>query len=89
MSPVHLRDLGIPRNHPEEGEGLFRSRRSGFGQNGEWKDTQGDHSHTPIHLPIKQRPKTSGLEKHGSSTSAPLTPKNPFLVENVKQVLFC
>ncbi|MBW0462886.1 hypothetical protein O181_002601 [Austropuccinia psidii MF-1] len=31
MSPVHLRDLEVPMNKPEERTGLFRARRSGFG----------------------------------------------------------
>ncbi|MBW0559901.1 hypothetical protein O181_099616 [Austropuccinia psidii MF-1] len=74
MPPVHLRDLGIPRNQPEEREGLFRSRRSGFGEHDRGQDTQGDHSYTPIHLPIQKRTQTRGLERHGSSTSAPPTP---------------
>ncbi|MBW0481809.1 hypothetical protein O181_021524 [Austropuccinia psidii MF-1] len=27
MSPVHLRNLGIPRNQPEDREGFYRTRR--------------------------------------------------------------
>ncbi|MBW0505396.1 hypothetical protein O181_045111 [Austropuccinia psidii MF-1] len=68
MSPVHLRDLGIPWNQPEERTVLFRSRRSGIGQHGEGKETQVNNSHTPIKLPIQQRPQTRGLGRHGSST---------------------
>ncbi|MBW0496571.1 hypothetical protein O181_036286 [Austropuccinia psidii MF-1] len=34
MSPVHLRNLGIPRNQPEDREGLFRTRRTGRGHLG-------------------------------------------------------
>ncbi|MBW0467393.1 hypothetical protein O181_007108 [Austropuccinia psidii MF-1] len=68
MSPVHLRGLGGPRNQPEERKGLFRFRRSGFGQYGEWKETQGNHSHTPIHLQAQQTPHTRGLDRHGSRT---------------------
>ncbi|MBW0473843.1 hypothetical protein O181_013558 [Austropuccinia psidii MF-1] len=85
MSSVHLRDVGIPRNQPEEREGLFRSRRRGFGQDSEWQDTQEDHSHTPIHLSIQQRPQNRGLEIHESSTSAlPTTPRS-VPMKHVKQ----
>ncbi|MBW0528058.1 hypothetical protein O181_067773 [Austropuccinia psidii MF-1] len=41
MSPVHLRDLGIPRNQPEDREGLYRARRPGRGHlrhSEDWKD---------------------------------------------------
>ncbi|MBW0476122.1 hypothetical protein O181_015837 [Austropuccinia psidii MF-1] len=31
MSPVHLRNLGIPRNQPEDREGLFKTRRPARG----------------------------------------------------------
>ncbi|MBW0557599.1 hypothetical protein O181_097314 [Austropuccinia psidii MF-1] len=31
MSPVHLRNIGIPRNQPEDRQGLFRTRRPGTG----------------------------------------------------------
>ncbi|MBW0590664.1 hypothetical protein O181_130379, partial [Austropuccinia psidii MF-1] len=61
MSPVHLRTLVVPRNQPEERTGLFRTRRSGFGQHGKWQDTQGNHAHTPIQLPIPPKPQTRGL----------------------------
>ncbi|MBW0483565.1 hypothetical protein O181_023280 [Austropuccinia psidii MF-1] len=81
MSPVHQRDLSIPRNQPEERKGLLRSRRSGFGQHGEWQDTEGNHSHTPI----QQRAQTRGLARHGSSTSAPPTSQRPILVEHGAQ----
>ncbi|MBW0495782.1 hypothetical protein O181_035497 [Austropuccinia psidii MF-1] len=33
ISPVHLRELGVPRNQTEESRGPFRSRSSAFGQN--------------------------------------------------------
>ncbi|MBW0483756.1 hypothetical protein O181_023471 [Austropuccinia psidii MF-1] len=68
MYPVHLQDLGIPRNQPEEQTGLLRSRRSGFGKHGDWINTEGNHAHTPIYLPIQQTTQTRGLERHGSST---------------------
>ncbi|MBW0543578.1 hypothetical protein O181_083293 [Austropuccinia psidii MF-1] len=34
MSPVHLRNLGIPRGCPEDRKGLFRARRPGTGHLG-------------------------------------------------------
>ncbi|MBW0520462.1 hypothetical protein O181_060177 [Austropuccinia psidii MF-1] len=77
MSSVHLRDLEVPTNHPEDRKQLFRSRRSGFGKNGECKKTQRKHSHTPIHLSVPQKPQTRGLDRHGSSTSAPSPPQRP------------
>ncbi|MBW0471914.1 hypothetical protein O181_011629 [Austropuccinia psidii MF-1] len=85
MSPVHLKYLGALRNQPEERTGLFRSRAPGFGQHSELQDTQVNHSHTPINLPIQQNPQTRGLDRHGSSTSAPPTPQRPVPIENGKQ----
>ncbi|MBW0540953.1 hypothetical protein O181_080668 [Austropuccinia psidii MF-1] len=69
MSPIQIRHLGIPRNQPEERKGLFRSRRSGFRKHGEWKETEGNHAHTPINLPIQQRPQARGVDRHGLGTS--------------------
>ncbi|MBW0469331.1 hypothetical protein O181_009046 [Austropuccinia psidii MF-1] len=82
MSPVHLRELGIPRNQPEERTGLFRSRRSGFGKYDEWKDIKGNNAHTPIQLQIQQIHQARGVDRHGSSTSAPLTSQIPVPVKN-------
>ncbi|MBW0495612.1 hypothetical protein O181_035327 [Austropuccinia psidii MF-1] len=48
MSPVHL------RNQSEDRQGLFRIRRPGSGQHSGWKDTEGNHINTAIHLPIQQ-----------------------------------
>ncbi|MBW0480409.1 hypothetical protein O181_020124 [Austropuccinia psidii MF-1] len=79
---LHTRDLGIPRNQPEERTGLLIYRRSGFGQHGEWKDTEENNYHTPIHQPIQQRPQIRGLDRHGSSTSAPTTLQRPVPVED-------
>ncbi|MBW0503775.1 hypothetical protein O181_043490 [Austropuccinia psidii MF-1] len=65
MSPVHLRNLEIPRNQPENRKGLDRTRRPGrghLGHSGGWKDTEGNHTHSVIHLPIQQKPQTRGLE---------------------------
>ncbi|MBW0498362.1 hypothetical protein O181_038077 [Austropuccinia psidii MF-1] len=69
MSPVHLRNLGIPRNQPEDREGLFRARRPGrghFRHSGGWQDTEGNHTHSAIHLPVPQKPQTRGLENMDS-----------------------
>ncbi|MBW0496969.1 hypothetical protein O181_036684 [Austropuccinia psidii MF-1] len=85
MTPVHLRELELPKNKPEERAGLFRSRGSGFGQNRECKDIQGDHAHTPINLPFQQKTQTRGLDKHGSSTSDPSNPQRTVPMENAKQ----
>ncbi|MBW0464541.1 hypothetical protein O181_004256 [Austropuccinia psidii MF-1] len=88
MSPVHLRNLGIPRNHPEDREGLSRTRSPGrghLGHSGEWKDTVGNTTHSAIHLPIQQNPKTRGLEGYGSSSSAPPTPHISFPMEHGQQ----
>ncbi|MBW0578686.1 hypothetical protein O181_118401 [Austropuccinia psidii MF-1] len=82
MSPVHL------RNQPEDREGLFRTRRSVRGHllhSGQWQDTEGNPTHSAIHLPIQQRPQTRGLEGYGSSSSAPPTPQRYFPMENGQQ----
>ncbi|MBW0536355.1 hypothetical protein O181_076070 [Austropuccinia psidii MF-1] len=78
MSPLHLRNLGFQRNQPEDREDLSRTRRPGrghLGHSGGWKDTEGNHTHSSIHFPIQQEPQTRGLERHGSSSSAPPTPQ--------------
>ncbi|MBW0573913.1 hypothetical protein O181_113628 [Austropuccinia psidii MF-1] len=78
MSPVHLRNLGFQRNQQEDREGFSRTRRPGrghLGHSGGWKDTEGNHTHSAIHFPIQQEPKTRGLERYGSSSSAPQTPQ--------------
>ncbi|MBW0468915.1 hypothetical protein O181_008630 [Austropuccinia psidii MF-1] len=65
MSPVHLRNLGIPRNQAEDREGLSRIRRPGrgnLGNSGGSKKTEGNHTHSSIYLTIKQKPQTRGLE---------------------------
>ncbi|MBW0471255.1 hypothetical protein O181_010970 [Austropuccinia psidii MF-1] len=88
MSPVHLRNIGIPRNQPDDREGLSRTRRPGRGSLGHssgWQDTEGNHTHSAIHLPFPQRPQTRGLEAYGSSSSAPPTPQRSFPMENGQQ----
>ncbi|MBW0484602.1 hypothetical protein O181_024317 [Austropuccinia psidii MF-1] len=88
MSPVHLRSLGIPRNQPEDREGLFRTRRPGrghLGHSGRWQDTVGNHTHSAIHFPIQQKPQTRVLKGYGSSYSAPPTPQRYFPMEYGQQ----
>ncbi|MBW0465466.1 hypothetical protein O181_005181 [Austropuccinia psidii MF-1] len=85
MSPVYPRDLGVPRNQPEERMGLFRSIISGSGQHGKWKETQGNHAHTLVHFPIQQTCQTRGIDRYGSSTSAPPTPQRLVPMKHRKQ----
>ncbi|MBW0462704.1 hypothetical protein O181_002419 [Austropuccinia psidii MF-1] len=86
MSPVHLRNLGIPMNQPEDRQGLFRTRRPGhLGHSGGWQDTKINNLHSAIHLPIQQKPQTRGLEGYGSSSSSPPTPQRAFPIEHGKQ----
>ncbi|MBW0477478.1 hypothetical protein O181_017193 [Austropuccinia psidii MF-1] len=88
MSPVHLRNLGIPRNHPEDREGFSRTRRPGgghLGHSGGWQDIEGNHIYSAIHFPIQQKPQTRGLEGYGSSSSAPPTPQRSFLMKHGQQ----
>ncbi|MBW0477527.1 hypothetical protein O181_017242 [Austropuccinia psidii MF-1] len=78
MSPVHPRNLGIPRKQPEDRQGLFRTRRPGtghLGHNSGWNDTERNHTDSAIHLPIQQKPQTRGLEGYESSSLAPQTPQ--------------
>ncbi|MBW0486346.1 hypothetical protein O181_026061 [Austropuccinia psidii MF-1] len=88
MSPVHLRNLGFQRNQPEDREGLCRTRRPGRGHLGHscgWQETEGNHTHPAIHFPIQPEPQTRGLERHGSSSSAPPTPQRFISMENGQQ----
>ncbi|MBW0476250.1 hypothetical protein O181_015965 [Austropuccinia psidii MF-1] len=86
MSPVHLRNLVIPRNQPEDRQGLFRTRRSGnLGHSCGWKDTEVSNTHSAIHLPIQQKPQNRRLEGYGSSSSAQPTPQRSFLMEHGQQ----
>ncbi|MBW0480634.1 hypothetical protein O181_020349 [Austropuccinia psidii MF-1] len=88
MSPVHLRDLGFQRNQPEDREGLSRTRRPGrghLGHSGGWQNTGGNHTHPAIHFPIQQEPQTRGLERYGSSSSAPPTPQRFISMEHGQQ----
>ncbi|MBW0479781.1 hypothetical protein O181_019496 [Austropuccinia psidii MF-1] len=85
MSPVHLRDLGFQRNQPEDREGLYRTRRPERGHPGhsdELQATEGNHTQPAIHFPIQQEPQTRGLERYGSSSSAPPTPQRFISMEH-------
>ncbi|MBW0574954.1 hypothetical protein O181_114669 [Austropuccinia psidii MF-1] len=78
MSPAYLRDLGFQRNQPEDREGLSRTRRPGRGHLGHsdgWQNNEGDNINLSIHTTIQQEPQTRGLERYGSSSSAPPTPQ--------------
>ncbi|MBW0477153.1 hypothetical protein O181_016868 [Austropuccinia psidii MF-1] len=88
MSPVHLRDLGFQRHQPEDREALSRTRRPARGTLGHsdgWQDIEGNHTQSSIHIPIQQKPQTTGLEGYGSSYSAPRTPERHFSIEHGKQ----
>ncbi|MBW0551025.1 hypothetical protein O181_090740 [Austropuccinia psidii MF-1] len=88
MSPVHLRNLGIPRNQPEDREGLSRARRLRGGHLGHsvgWQNTDGNNTPSAIHFPIQQKPQTRGLERYRSSSSAPPTPQRSFQMEHGQQ----
>ncbi|MBW0479758.1 hypothetical protein O181_019473 [Austropuccinia psidii MF-1] len=85
MSPAYLRDLSFQRNQPEDRERLFRNRRPGrghLGHSGGWQNTEGNHTHIAIHIPIQQEPQTRGLERYGSSSSAPPTPQRFISMEH-------
>ncbi|MBW0520432.1 hypothetical protein O181_060147 [Austropuccinia psidii MF-1] len=88
MSPVHLRNLGVQRNQLEGREGLSRTRRHGrghLGHSGGWQDTVGSNTHSSIHFPVQQEPQTRGLERYGSSSSAPQNPQIFISMEHGKQ----
>ncbi|MBW0485156.1 hypothetical protein O181_024871 [Austropuccinia psidii MF-1] len=88
MLPVHLRNLSFQRHQPEDKEGMSRTRRprgGHLGHSGGWKDIEGNHTHSAIHIPLQWKPQTRGLEGYGSSSSAPSTPKRPFLMEYGQQ----
>ncbi|MBW0470993.1 hypothetical protein O181_010708 [Austropuccinia psidii MF-1] len=76
MSPLHLRNLEISRNRPEDSPELPRVRRSGhLGNHSGWQDTEGNHTHSAINLTVQQKPQDRGLEGYRSSASAPPTPQ--------------
>ncbi|MBW0487570.1 hypothetical protein O181_027285 [Austropuccinia psidii MF-1] len=78
----------MPRNQPEDREGLSRTRRPGrghLGHSGGWHGTEGNNTHSSIHLPIKQKLQTGVLEGYGSSSSAPPTPQRSFPMDHGQQ----
>ncbi|MBW0468158.1 hypothetical protein O181_007873 [Austropuccinia psidii MF-1] len=86
MYPVYLRNLGIPRNQPEDRQGLVQTRGPGhLGNHIGWQDTEGNHTHSAIHLKIQQKRQTRGLEGHGSSSLAPPTPQRFIPMEHGQQ----
>ncbi|MBW0536030.1 hypothetical protein O181_075745 [Austropuccinia psidii MF-1] len=88
MSPVYLRDLGYQRKQPEAREGLSRTRRPGrghLGHSGGWQNNEGDNINLSIHTPYQQGPQTRGLERHGSSSSAPPTRQRFVSIEHGQQ----
>ncbi|MBW0548038.1 hypothetical protein O181_087753 [Austropuccinia psidii MF-1] len=88
MSPLHLRDLSFQRNQPEDREGLSRTRRPERGHLGHssgWQNNEGDNINPAIHTPIQWRPQTRGLERLGSSSSAPPTPQGLIPIEHGQQ----
>ncbi|MBW0492625.1 hypothetical protein O181_032340 [Austropuccinia psidii MF-1] len=46
---------------------------------------EGHHTHCAIHFPIQQKFQTRGLDRHGSSSSAPPTPQRFISLENGQQ----
>ncbi|MBW0531442.1 hypothetical protein O181_071157 [Austropuccinia psidii MF-1] len=84
----NTRDLDFQSNQPEDREGLSRTRRPGrghLGHSGGWQDNEGDNINPAIHTSIQQKPQTRGLERHGSSSSAPPTPQRFISMEYGQQ----
>ncbi|MBW0529977.1 hypothetical protein O181_069692 [Austropuccinia psidii MF-1] len=76
------------KNQPEDREGLSITRRPGRGQLGHTggsQDTEGNHNHHAIHFPVQPEPQTRGLERYGSSSSAPQTPQKFISMEHGQQ----
>ncbi|MBW0536012.1 hypothetical protein O181_075727 [Austropuccinia psidii MF-1] len=83
-----VKDLGFQIHQAQDREGLSRTTRPGrgnLGHGGGWQDIEENHTHSAIHIPIKQKPQTRGLEGYGSSCSAPLTPQRPYSIEHGQQ----
>ncbi|MBW0460798.1 hypothetical protein O181_000513 [Austropuccinia psidii MF-1] len=88
MSPIHLRNPGIPRNQPVDREGLSRTRRPGgrhLGHSGGWQKIEGNHTHSAIHFQIQQKPQIRELEGLISSSSAPPTLQRTLSMEHGQQ----
>ncbi|MBW0497310.1 hypothetical protein O181_037025 [Austropuccinia psidii MF-1] len=78
----------VQRTVKEDKEGLSITRRPGRGHRGHsggWQETEGNHTNSAIHFPIQQEAQTRGLERYGSSSSAPPTPKRFLSMEHGKQ----
>ncbi|MBW0539938.1 hypothetical protein O181_079653 [Austropuccinia psidii MF-1] len=72
----------------EDQEGLSRTRRPGgghLGHSGGCQETEENHTHCAIHFPIQQEPQTRGLERYGSSSSAPPAPQRFIVMEHGQQ----
>ncbi|MBW0528955.1 hypothetical protein O181_068670 [Austropuccinia psidii MF-1] len=82
MSPVHLRNLVILKNQPEDRQGIFKTIKTGSGHHSGWKDTTENHTPNSIHLPTQKRPQTKGLEGDGSSSSDQPTPQRVIPIEH-------
>ncbi|MBW0490190.1 hypothetical protein O181_029905 [Austropuccinia psidii MF-1] len=72
----------------ENRDSLSKARRPGrghLGHSGGWKDTERNHTHSSIHLPIQHRPQARGLEGYRSISSALPTPQISLPMENGQQ----
>ncbi|MBW0496507.1 hypothetical protein O181_036222 [Austropuccinia psidii MF-1] len=85
VSPVKLRNLGIPRSQTEDRKGPLRARIIGSVYHGGWKDTEGNNTNTSIHLLVQQKSQTRGLEGYESSSSALPIPQRLIPMENGEQ----
>ncbi|MBW0577984.1 hypothetical protein O181_117699, partial [Austropuccinia psidii MF-1] len=56
-----------------------------LGYSGRWQDTEGNHTHSAIYLPIPHKPKPRGLEGYGSSSSASPTPQRYIPIDHGQQ----
>ncbi|MBW0526823.1 hypothetical protein O181_066538 [Austropuccinia psidii MF-1] len=88
MSTVYLRDLSLQRNQPEDREGLSTTRRPGrghLGHSGGYQNNEGDNINLTIYTKFQQEPQTRGLERDGSSSSAPPIPQRFISMEHGQQ----
>ncbi|MBW0565198.1 hypothetical protein O181_104913, partial [Austropuccinia psidii MF-1] len=53
--------------------------------NSGWKATEGNHTHSSIHLPIQNKTQNIGLKGYGSSSSPPLTPQRLIPMDHGQQ----
>ncbi|MBW0551599.1 hypothetical protein O181_091314 [Austropuccinia psidii MF-1] len=85
MKDLYKAQSKEPWNSKKPARGQRRPGRGHLGHSGGWQDTEGNHTHSAIHLPIQQKPQMRGLEGYGSSSSAPPTPQISFPMEHGKQ----